>query len=368
MSRYIYQHEYWPDFFWDESAAYNKLLTEIHSIRGRLMGKMDILGFDLKSQASFETITLDILKSSDIEGEILNPLQVRSSVAVRLGIDIPGIVPSDRDVDGVVELMLDATQNFNIPLTDERLYGWHHSLFPTGRSGMHSITSGQWRNDSKGPMQVVSGGYGKRRVHYEAPDAETVNKEMDIFLTWFNTYTEINPIIKAAIAHLWFITIHPFDDGNGRIARAITDMQLARADGIPQRYYSMSAQIQKERKGYYDILEKTQKGTLEITSWIIWFLERLRDALFASAEITDAVLFKHNFWASAAGKIHNERQLFMLDKLLTNFEGNLTAVKWAKMCKCSADTALRDINNLIDENILKKSNAGGRSTSYELNR
>lgn len=335
-------------------------------MQGKLMGKMDALGFNLKALASLEAITQDVIKSSDIEGETLNPQQVRSSIAVRLGIDVPGIVPSDRNTDGIVDLMLNATQNFKMPLTIDRLFGWHHSLFPTGRSGIYTINAGKWRTDANGPMQVVSGGYGRQHIHYQAPDAVLLSTEMDVFLKWFDKNADINPFIKAAVAHLWFVTIHPFDDGNGRIARAITDMQLARADGIPQRYYSMSAQIQKERKGYYTILENTQKGTLNITLWINWFLERLQDALLASAEITEAILFKHNFWAATAGQLQNDRQRFMLEKLLTNFEGNLTAAKWAKMCKCSTDTALRDITSLIDKNILKKSGAGGRSTSYEL--
>lgn len=366
MSKYIYQQKDWPQFDWYGNTEFTGLLTEIANLQGKLMGRMDALDFDLKAQASVETITEDVIKSSDIEGEVLNPQQVRSSVAVRLGVDIPGIIPSDRNVDGVVDLMLDATQNFDKPLNAERLFGWHHSLFPSGRSGIYTIVSGNWRNDANGPMQVISGGYGKQHVHYEAPDANTVNYEMKLFFNWFNNGAIINPVIKAAIAHLWFITIHPFEDGNGRIARAITDMQLARADGIKQRYYSMSAQIQKERNGYYDILENTQKGTLNVTSWITWFLLRLKDALLASAEITDAILFKHNFWVTTAGLIQNERQRKMLEKLLTNFEGKLTAIKWAKMTKCSSDTALRDINSLINKNILRKTEAGGRSTSYEL--
>ena len=366
MPKYIYQQPDWPHFYWDESTELTSLLIDIANMQGKLMGKMDALGFNLKAEASLEIISQDVIKSSDIEGEVLNPQQVRSSVAIRLGIDIPGIIPSDKNVDGVVDLMLDATQNFNKPLTADRLFGWHHSLFPTGRSGLYTITAGGWRNDSAGPMQVISGGYGKQQVHYQAPDAAVLDTEMAKFITWFNDNTFANPVIKAAIVHFWFVTIHPFDDGNGRIARAIADMQLARADGIPQRYYSMSAQIQKHRNGYYDILEKTQKNTLNITLWITWFLQRLKDALYASAEITGSVLFKHNFWVTVSGKLQNERQRFMLDKLLTNFEGNLTAAKWAKMCKCSADTSLRDINSLIENNILRKSEAGGRSTSYEL--
>ncbi|KOS06962.1 cell filamentation protein Fic [Flavobacterium akiainvivens] len=366
MPRYIYQIEKWPHFEWDDTAL-QPLLHEIAGLQGRLLGKMEMVGFELKTEASLETITQDVIKSSEIEGEILNTQQVRSSVAIRLGVDISGLVPSERHIDGVVEMMLDATQHFNQPMSKERLFGWQSLLFPTGRSGMYIIETGRWRTDSNGPMQVISGGYGKKKIHFEAPDAPALENEMGQFIEWLNSGSlNENYILKAAVAHLWFITLHPFEDGNGRIARAITDMLLARADGIPQRFYSMSTQIQKQRNYYYDILETTQKGPLDITAWIKWFLECLQKSLIASTEVLDKIIFKHNFWANNAAKIENPRQRLMLEKLLTDFEGNLTAAKWAKMTKISPDTALRDINSLIAANILKKSDAGGRSTSYEL--
>ncbi len=366
MPRYIYQIENWPHFEWD-NIALQPLLQEISGLQGRLLGKMEMVGFELKTEASLETIIQDVIKSSEIEGEILNTQQVRSSVAIRLGIDISGLVPSERHVDDVVEMMLDATQHFNQPMSKERLFGWQSLLFPTGRSGMYTIETGRWRTDANGPMQVISGGYGKKKIHFEAPEAPALENEMEQFIQWLNSeLLAENYILKAAIAHLWFITLHPFEDGNGRIARAITDMLLARADGIPQRFYSMSTQIQKQRNNYYDILEATQKGMLDITTWIKWFLECLQRSLIASSEVLDKIIFKHNFWANNTAKIENSRQRQMLEKLLTDFEGNLTATKWAKMTKTSPDTALRDINSLIAANILKKSDAGGRSTSYEL--
>ncbi|RYD93686.1 MAG: Fic family protein [Sphingobacteriales bacterium] len=367
MPKYIYQNKEWPALQWDNSVEVTALLNDVICLQGRLLGKMEMVGFDLRTEASLETITQDVIKSSEIEGEILNLQQVRSSVAIRLGVDIPGIIAAERHVDGVVDMMLDATQHFDKTLTVERLFGWHNALFPTGRSGLYTITAGNWRNDENGPMQVISGGYSKQHIHFEAPQAALLDKEMNQFLQWFNAaQTTAHPIIKAALAHLWFITLHPFDDGNGRIARALTDLLLSRADGIPQRFYSMSAQIQKDRSNYYDILEATQKGNLNITGWVVWFLTCLQKALVASALTLDKIVFKHNFWADNAGKIENQRQRMMLDKLLTGFEGNLTAAKWAKITKTSPDTALRDINALITNNILKKSDAGGRSTSYEL--
>jgi Fic family protein len=365
MPHYIYQIENWPHFEWDTTGL-QPLLHEIAGLQGRLLGKMEMVGFDLKTEASLETITQDVIKSSEIEGEILNPQQVRSSVAVHLGIEISGLIPTERHIDGVVEMMLDATQHFNRPMTKERLFGWQNLLFPTGRSGMYTIETGRWRTDSNGPMQVISGGYGKKKIHFEAPTASVLDAEMEQFIEWLNAENAESYILKAAIAHLWFITLHPFEDGNGRIARAITDMLLARADGIPQRFYSMSTQIQKQRNSYYTILEATQKGTLDITGWMKWFLDCLQKSLIASKGLLDKIIFKHNFWANNASKIENPRQRQMLEKLLTDFEGNLTAAKWAKLTKTSPDTALRDINSLIAANILKKGNAGGRSTNYEL--
>jgi Fic family protein len=362
---YIYQKETWPNFTWKAEDIVN-LLSEARNLQGRLTGKMESLGFDLRNEAMLDTLTLDVLKSSEIEGELLNPDQVRSSIARRLGMEIAGSIDSDRDVDGVVEMMLDATQNCFESLTSERLFNWHAALFPTGRSGMHEIRVADWRKDTTGPMQVVSGALGKEKVHFQAPDSDLIENEMLLFLDWFNNFDKIDLVIKAAIAHLWFVTIHPFEDGNGRITRALSDLILARADKSNQRFYSMSAQIRNERKGYYEILEKTQKGNLDITEWIQWFLQCLINALRSTDSILKRVLFKADFWNRHSKTIINERQRKLLIKLLDGFEGKLTSSKWAKIAKCSKDTAIRDINDLIDKNILRKEAAGGRSTNYEL--
>jgi len=324
---------------------------------------MESLGFNLRADAVLNTLTLDILKSNEIEGEILSPDQVRSSLARHLGMDIAGLVPSDRHIDGIVEMMMDATQKFNDPISGDRLFGWHSAMFPAGRNGLYKITVGNWRH---GPMYVVSGGMGREHIHYEAPAADKVGQEMKRFFDWFNKEMELDPVLKSAIAHFWFITIHPFDDGNGRIARAISDLQLARADESAQRFYSMSAQIQKERNAYYRILEMTQKGTLDITKWMEWFLQCLDRALSATDEILATVLKKAKFWDIYAQAGFNTRQNLMLNKLLDGFDGKLTTAKWAKIAKCSHDTALRDIQELMDREIIIKENAGGRSTSYVL--
>lgn len=366
MAKYIYQETNWAYFTWDTSKL-TSLLAAIRHRQGRLLGNMEALGFNVRSEALLETLTLNVIKTSEIEGEVLNPEQVRSSIARRLGMDIAGLVASDRNVDGVVEMMLDATQGFRNLLTTDRLFGWHSSLFPSGRSGMYKIRVGEWRDDSKGAMQVISGGYGKETVHFEAPAADTLDKEIKRFLEWFNGEELTDPVLKAAVAHLWFVTIHPFDDGNGRIARAIADLQLARADGSAQRFYSMSAQIQRERNQYYDILESTQKGTLDISNWMIWFLECLNRSLDATEQLLSKVLAKAKFWDKASGVPFNDRQKVMVNKLLDDFEGKMTTAKWAKMTKCSHDTAIRDIQNLIEKQILVKEDAGGRSTSYRLN-
>lgn len=364
---YIHQLKEWPDFQWN-SEQVGMLLAEVRYRQGRLLGQMEGLGFRLKEEATLQTLTMDVLKSSEIEGEILNPDQVRSSIARRLGMDVAGLVPSDRNVEGVVEMMLDATQQYTLPLADERLFGWHASLFPTGRSGMHKIVVGAWRDNAKNdPMQVVSGAMGRTKVHFQAPDADILDKEMSQFLDWFNTEDKLDPVLKAAIAHLWFVTIHPFDDGNGRITRAITDMQLSRADGIRQRFYSMSAQIRIERKNYYDILERTQKDTLDITAWLDWFLTCLNRAITATDDTLAAVIRKARFWENPAAQSINERQRLMLNKLLDGFHGKLTSSKWATIAKCSQDTAIRDIQDLIERGLLVKEAAGGRSTSYVLN-
>lgn len=361
---YIHQNSNWPNFTWNNDELFSAI-SNVRNLQGRLIGKMESLGFDLRNEAALETLTLDIVKSTEIEGELLNPEQVRSSIARRLGLDIPGIIASERNVDGVVDLMIDATQKFDQPLTTQRLFDWHSALFPTGRSGMHKIIVGNWRNDSSGPMQVVSGPMGKEIVHFQAPDSSFVAKEMDRFIDWFNN-NKTEPVLKAAIAHLWFVTIHPFDDGNGRIARAITDMLLARADGSRQRFYSMSTRIQLERKEYYNILEATQKGDLDISNWLIWFLNCLLNSLTSADLILSKVLNKAWFWKKHSTLIFNNRQQTMLNILLDGFDGTLTTTKWAKITKCSQDTALRDIQDLINKNILQKELSGGRSTGYEL--
>ncbi len=326
---YIHEREDWPRFHWDQEGLANQLAAVRHR-QGRLIGRMEGLGFRLREEAVLSTLTQDVLKSSEIEGEILDIEQVRSSLARRLGLDIGALTPADRHVEGVVELMLDATQKYEEPLTEERLFGWHAALFPTGRSGMQKIRVGEWRDDHSGPMQVVSGPIGKERVHYQAPAANQLPSEMSQFLEWFNGTASIDPVLKAAEAHLWFVTIHPFDDGNGRIARAIADLALARSEQSPKRFYSMSAQIRLERGDYYDILEQTQKGSLDITAWMRWFLGCL-DRAFDGAEATLAgVLRKARFWESHSGESFNERQQKIVNRLLDGFEGKLTSSKWAK--------------------------------------
>lgn len=363
---YIHQLKDWPNFHWDEHAIAQKLVSVRHQ-QGRLTGRMESLGFSLREEAVLRTLTEDIVKSSEIENEILDRNQVRSSIARRLGMDIGALLPADRNVDGVVEMMLDATQQYRSPLTADRLFGWHAALFPTGRSGMHKITVGEWRDGSRGPMQVVSGPIGREKVHFEAPEAKRIHKEMHRFLDWFNKDSHDDPVLKAALAHLWFVTIHPFEDGNGRMARAITDMLLARSENSPQRFYSMSAQIRAERSVYYDVLEATQKNGLDITIWLAWFLDCLLHA-FDGAETTLAgVLAKSRFWERFQAISLNTRQRKMINLLLDGFEGKLTSTKWAKICKCSQDTAGRDIETLMRHGILVKDVAGGRSTNYLLN-
>ncbi|MCD6013879.1 MAG: Fic family protein [Flavipsychrobacter sp.] len=363
---YIHQLKNWPSFDWDNEKL-AQLLAEVRHKQGKLIGRMEAIGFKFREEAALQTLTLEIVKSNEIEGQFLNQEQVRSSIARRLGLDVAGLVPSDRNVEGVVELMLDATQHFDKTLSDERLFGWHAALFPTGRSGMHKIVVGNWRGIEVGPLQVVSGPIGREKVHYEAPEATLLENEMKQFLDWFNHEMNIDPVLKAAVAHLWFVTIHPFNDGNGRIARAIADMQLARADKSSQRFYSMSAQIEREKKDYYDMLENTQKGTLDITDWIGWFLNCL-DRAVVSADLTlAAILKKAAFWERISNVPMNPRQHFMTNKLLDDFFGKLTSSKWAKMTKCSPDTALRDIQDLIEKGLMIKEEGGGRSSSYRLN-
>jgi Fic family protein len=365
MKAYIYQQPDWPHFKWDSNAIIQSL-SAVRHLQGKLTGKMEALGFKLRNEAVLETLTTEVTKTSEIEGQVLDFDQVRSSIARRLGLEVSGLVPSDRNVDGIVEMMLDATQNYDKPMTADRLFGWHSALFPSGRSGIYKIVVGDWRDDSTGPMQVVSGALGKEKVHYQAPPAGDIKKEMNAFLTWFNKGPKEDPTLKSAIAHLWFITIHPFEDGNGRIARALSEMFLTRSDNTPQRFYSMSSQIRSDRKKYYAILEKIQKGSLEITEWLVWYLKCLESALLSSEVILSKVLDKHRLLAKFASKTLNTRQILMINKLLDDFEGHLTTSKWAKIAKCSQDTALRDIQDLLNKNILTKNPSGGRSTSYVL--
>ena len=362
---YLWEKADWPTFIWDEQGL-TKTLARVSREQGRLLGKMEGLGFDLRNEAHLRTLTEDVIKSSEIEGETLSRDQVRSSIARRLGMDIGGLAPSDRHVEGVVELLLDATSHYADALTEERLFAWHASLFPTGRSGMGIINVGEWRDDSRGPMQVVSGPFGREKVHYEAPPAARIPDEMAKFLRWFENPGETDPLLIAGLAHLWFVTIHPFEDGNGRIARAIGDMALARSEKTGQRFYSLSTQIRRENKEYYDCLERTQKGELDVTRWQEWFLNCLLRAIEGAQEILSAVLDKARFWERFAKEPLNERQIKMLNMLLDEFEGKLTTSKWAKITKCSQDTAYRDILDLVDRGALKKDTGGGRSTSYSL--
>lgn len=365
MPSYIHELKDWPKFRWSEQELAAQLVHVRHR-QGRLIGRMEGLGFQLKAEAVLQTLTEEILKSSEIEGETLDKEQVRSSLARRLGMDIGALMPADRDVEGVVGMMLDATQNYAETLTIERLFDWHAALFPTGGSGMSRIVVGAWRNDATGPMQVVSGPIGRERIHYQAPAAKKLKREMAAFLKWFNGPTTIDPVLKAGLAHLWFVTIHPFDDGNGRIARAIADMALARSEHSAQRFYSMSTQIRLERTAYYGRLEQTQKGTLDVTAWMHWFLACLDRAFDGAEVILASVLGKARFWEQYARASFNDRQRAMINHLFDGFVGKLTSSKWAKLAKCSQDTALRDIDDLVKRGVLGKDSGGGRSTSYSL--
>jgi Fic family protein len=362
---YIYKHADWPHFTWDA----DRLVPQLSAARykqGLLLGKMRDLGYRLKTEATLEALTEETVKSSAIEGEELNPESVRSSLARRMGLEAGGARPVDRNVEGVVEMMLDATQKYAMPLTEERLFGWHAALFPTGRSGMRKITTGAWRG---GGMHVVSGPEGRENVHFEAPGPEAVAHEMKGFLTWFeNPKASTEPLLKAGLAHLYFVTIHPFEDGNGRIARAITEMSLARLEDSAQRFYSMSSQIREERKGYYAILESTQEKGMDVTKWLEWFLDCLARAIDKASELTAGVLAKEAFWRHLkhASIEVSERQRKIINQLLDRFEGKLTTEKWAKLVKVSHDTALRDIQDLIKKGILRQEESGGRSTVYTL--
>ena len=363
--RYIHELAEWPKLIWDD-ARLSPLLAEVRHRQGRLLGRMEGLGFRVRSETSLRTLTADVVKSSAIEGEILDAEAVRSSIARRLGLDVAGTIPASRDVEGIVEMMLDATQNYVKPLTAERLFGWHASLFPTGRSGMRRITVAAWRPAEAGAMQVVSGPIGRENVHFEAPAAEKLDGEMNTFLDWLNAENRVDPVLKAGIAHFWFVTIHPFEDGNGRIGRAIADMALARADGAAERFYSMSSQIEIERKMYYFSLEAAQKGGIDITSWLEWFLNCLSRAIDGAEAALSGVLGKARVWEKINQEPVNERQRKVINRLLDGFEGKLTSSKYAKIAKCSEDTALRDIHALVGRGILIQNEGGGRSTSYSL--
>ena len=358
---YIYEQKNWPKFAWNTELI-TKILGSVRHRQGKILGQMQALGFQIQEETMLKALTMDVMKSSEIEGELLNPEQVRSSIARRLGIEIAGAIPSERNVEGIVEMMLDATQQYTIPLTEERLFDWHAALFPTGRSGMHKIKTAAWRDDV---MQVTSGPMGKERVHFEAPAASKVPREMSLFLEWIEKEQNLDLVLKAGLAHLWFVTIHPFDDGNGRIARALTDMLLAQADKSPQRFYSMSAQIQAERNEYYDILENTQKGDLDITPWLIWFLDCLIRSMDQTDETIAKTMVRAQFWETHKETLLNARQQKILQLLLDNFYGNLNVSKYAKIVKTSTDTALRDLQDLVKKDIIEQLGSG-RSTSYRL--
>jgi len=362
---YVWQTDHWPEWRYDLSVLAAPL-AEVSRTQGVLLGRLADVGMALRGQASLAALTADVVKTSEIEGERLDVGSVRSSIARRLGVDIGASAPADRHVEGVVDMVLDATSNSNAPVTRERLFAWHAALFPTGYSGLSKIGIGRWRDDALGPMQVVSGPLGRQQVHYEAPPAARLDSEMTQLLAWVDASTHEPALIKAGIGHLWFVTLHPFDDGNGRIARAIGDLLLARADGSPQRFYSLSAQIQRERDDYYLILERTQKSSVDITEWLVWFLATLHRAIDEAHLTLDTVLFKARFWQHWGSTSLNVRQSKLLNRLLDGFEGKLTSSKWAAIAKCSPDTALRDINNLLALGLLRKSDAGGRSTGYEL--
>ncbi|MBL4706609.1 MAG: Fic family protein [Flavobacteriales bacterium] len=362
---YLHQKNNWTDFIWDTEEV-TPLLADVRHLQGKLLGKMEALGFDLGEESSFESLVMDVVGSSKIEGEDLNMAEVRSSVARRLGMQIPDAGPVGQRVELVVEMMLDATQNFQQPLDDERIFGWHNCLFPTGKSGMYTIQVGQYRDDTAGPMAVVSGPMGKERVHYVAPAGERLQEEMAAFLKWFNTDQGLDPVLKSAVAHFWFVTIHPMDDGNGRISRAIGDMQLARSENSTKRFYSMSQQIERDKKAYYTILEQVQKEVKDFTAWVVWYLNCFKTALAATDQNLAKVLKKAEYWQVHRNKQLNDRQLKMVNNLHDDFFGKLTSQKWAKICECHQNTAIRDIDDLITKGMLMKEEAGGRSTNYAL--
>ncbi len=363
MPKYIYEYSKWTNFLWNDKAI-NAVFGEVKLMQGKIIGQMNTLGFTAKEEATLTALTLDVIKSSEIEGELLNYNQVRSSIARRLGINTAGLVPSSRHIEGVVEMMLDATQRYTLRLTEKRLFGWHAALFPTGYSGPYAIEVGKYRTSE---MQVVSGAMGKEKIHYQAVNHKLVKAEMDKFLEWFNNDNQLDPVIKAAIAHFWFIIIHPFDDGNGRIGRAITDMLLARSESSGERFYSMSSQILIERKRYYQVLQKTQYSNGDITEWLEWFLHCLKNAMHATEYTTQRILRKAEFWRLYQNITINERQRTVLNRLFDGFDGKLQSSKWAKITKVSTDTALRDIKDLVEKGILQQTSEGGRNANYTLN-
>lgn len=365
MRMFIWALDDWPNFAKDCSILLEPLAAA-RLAQGRLLGNMSRLGFDLKLETQLGALTEEVIMSSEIEGEVFNRESVRSSLARRLGVPNAAVAPEDDRTEGIVSVMLDATEGYGIPLTKERLFGWHAALFPTGKSGFHTITIGAWRTDSAGPMQVVSGPAGRQTVHYEAPPARRLEQEMDRFITWFNSPNEMDGLIRAAMAHLWFVTIHPFDDGNGRIARAIADMALTQCEGSAQRFYSMSRQIRKERAAYYMILEQSQNGTLDVTPWLGWFVGCFTRAVEGAGEINAGVLRKAEFWQQHREAPLNDRQRQMVNQFLDGLKGNLTARKWAIIGKCSAATAQRDIADLVERGILRKHPGGSKNTSYEV--
>ena len=364
---YFHENTDWPNFRWD-SEIILAYVSKVRDLQGRLIGRMEAMGFDLRGEAVLDTLTDDIVRTNEIEGENFDADEVRSSVAQKLGMDISGLPNVSRHVDGVVEMMMDATQNFDKPLNEERMYGWHAALFPIGRSGIHKIRVGEWRVDERGPMQILSGAIGKEKVHYIAPEATRLNDEMKLFIDWFNADKGVEPVIKSAIAHLWFVSIHPFSDGNGRIARALGDCLLARADRTKQRFYSMSSAIMKSKKGYYNILESTQKGGMDVTQWLVWYFERLIEAIEATSETLSKIMIKAKFWETHKTTQFNDRQVKMINKLQSDFVGKLHSSKWAKMTGVHRDTARKDIQDLIEKGVLAAAGEGGRSTNYVLDR
>ena len=358
---YIYQLKEFPDFEWDKSLS--SKLGNVRHLQGRLVGKLEGMGFNLQGEAGLNTLVQNVVESSAIEDVKLDVAQVRSSLAMRLGMDKSGVPIRDRKIEGVVEMMLDATLNHKKEMNQERLWSWHSYLFPDGWGSGKRVKIGHWR---EGSMQVVSGAIGKEKVHYEAPVAKQVKSMMQTFIEWFNQENSIDLVLKAGIAHLWFVTIHPFGDGNGRITRALTDMLLAQSDKATQRFYSMPSQIFNERKSYYDILEQTQKQTtLNITPWLEWFLDCLSRSIETSEETLSHVLFKFKFWNTYDSQV-NDRQRKFINKVMDNWNGNITSEKYRKINKVSQPTAFRDIQDLMKKRILLKGPHGGRSTNYQL--